>query len=394
MNIFITGSVGSGKSTFHKLLIKHLDTSLFSPIDLDKEAKKIIIENNIEIPYDKNSLFLNQQELFYIEKQVWKHVSIDNSKNNVIEASTFWECPMLFKKGDIIINIQSSNTKQNVLSRDSIDRASLINKNQISAQVKFIASQYNIENNGSLEELEQQAKNIAENLNYQQTKSFKEDIHFLYEEWHTNFPDLPKLLFHRLISEYTRIDRFYHNIEHLKYLVTQFKEVFRPHIKQKLWKRAIMLAIFYHDVKMKFTQNAENEEDSVKFLFDEFINFDLFQKSVIGTRSYVSLAGDLIMATKNHTLNDYILASEQGNHFGNIFLDLDLLIFSEPEKIFTYEKQIRQEWQHVDYTTYQSHRKKVLEYFLTKEKIYLSHEFKDRNIIAKELISQLISNLN
>lgn len=179
MNIFITGSVGSGKSTFHKLLMKHLETSLFSPIDLDKEAKKIIIENNIEIPYDKNSLFLNQQELFYIEKQVWKHVSIDNSKNNVIEASTFWECPMLFKKGDIIINIQSSNTKQNVLSRDSMDRASLINKNQISAQVKFIASQYNIENNGSLEELEQQAKNIAENLNYQQTKSFKESQNHL-----------------------------------------------------------------------------------------------------------------------------------------------------------------------------------------------------------------------
>ncbi len=394
MNIFITGSVGSGKSTFHRLLMKHLDNNLFSPIDLDKEAKKIIAEQNIEIPTDKTSLFLDQQHLFYIEKQVWKNFSIDNSKNNVIEASTFWECPLIFKKGDIIINVQSPNTKQQVLSRDSVDRAELINKNQISSQVKSIGAQYNINNNGSLEELEKQAKVFAENLNYQQTNAFKDELEFLYDEWHTNFPELPKTLFYKLISEYKRIDRFYHNTQHLKYLISHFKEIFKPHIKEKLWKRAIMIAIFYHDVKMKFSTETTNEEDSVRFLFDDFINFDIFHKSVIGTRSYVSLAADLIMATKNHNLNEYILSSEKGIYYGNIFLDLDLLILADKDKIFEYESQIRKEWQHIDDSTYKFHRKNILQSFLNKDKIFFSPEFEDKNQIAKELISKLIKSLD
>ncbi len=143
MNVFITGTVGSGKSSFAKFLIKHLDPTFFEYIDLDAEAKKIIQEYNIEIPTDKNMLFSDQAALFYIEKKVWSHLNLPTTdKTRIIEASTFFESPKLYSKEDIIICVESEQFEKNVLNRDGVDRAKLINQNQISKKVKSICADY------------------------------------------------------------------------------------------------------------------------------------------------------------------------------------------------------------------------------------------------------------
>ena len=393
MNIFITGTVGSGKSSFSKFLAKYLNSEFYEFIDLDIEAKKIIKNNNIEIPIDKTSLFSNQTELFNIEKKIWKLLKIPKSeKCLVIEASTFFESPKLFSKDDIIICVESDSFEKNVQFRDGKDRASLINKNQISKKIKSICADYVILNNENLESLEQKAKFLAENLNHQKTKEFEEELIFLKNEWRHNFPELPPKLFNDLIKQYRRIDRFYHNQSHLVYLLKSFNEYAKKHINVKLWKRAIVLAIFYHDSKMKFSINAENEFDSIEFLFNSFKENDLLSSSTNGARSYVTLAADLILATKNHKINDFITSSDVGAIYTKIFLDLDMLILSDENNFNDYEEGIRKEWMNFSNEAYNKGRSKILSDFI-KEDIFQSEIFSDKNIIAKNLISQLIEKL-
>lgn len=393
MNIFITGTVGSGKSSFAKFLAKHLDPLHFEYLDLDVEAKKIIKEHNIELPIDKNMLFSDQMALFYIEKKVWSHLNIEpTNKTRVGEASTFFESPKLYSKEDIVICVDSDNFEKNVLNRDGIDRASLINKNQLSKKVKSICADYVISNNGSLEDLENKARYFAENLNHQTTNLFKQEISFIKQEWIKNFPELPQKLVNDIIKEYTRLDRFYHNQSHLVYLLLNFNHLVKEHIILKLWKRAIILAIFYHDVKMKFTLEAKNEADSIEFLFNSFKEFNLLKTSTIGSRSFVTLAADLILATQNHKTNEFISSSEFGDSFFKLFLDLDMLILSDPDNFNKYEDGIRKEWMNFSDEQYKLGRTKVLSSFLNED-IYLSNVFFDRNETAKNLISDLINKL-
>ncbi len=393
MNIFITGTVGSGKSSFAKFLAKYLDPNFFEFIDLDVVGKKIVQEHNIDIPTDKNLLFSDQMGLFYIEKKVWPHIKLPTTnKTIVIEASTFFESPKLYSKDDIIICVESDNFETNVLNRDGLNRAALINKNQISKKVKSLCADYVVSNNSNLEDLEQKAKFLAENLNHQKTSKFQKEITFLKEEWRKNFPELPQKLFNDLIKEYTRIDRFYHNQSHLIYLLTLFNTVAREHIFLKLWKRAIVLAIFYHDVKMKFSLEAENEFDSIEFLFNSFKEFDLLNSATNGSRSFVTLAADMILATKNHKTNEFISCSEFGDLNFKIFLDLDMFILSDKENFLQYEEGIRKEWMNFSDSEYKIGRAKVLSSFLEKD-IYQSSVFSNRNQIAKNLIEQLINDL-
>ncbi len=394
MNIFITGSVGSGKTTFKNFLIKHLNQDFFESIDLDVLGKKIIAEHNIEIPADKNALFNDQLHLFHIEKKVWSHMSLpETNKVRIIEASTFFECPILFQKDDIIICVESDKAAEQVLSRDKEDRAALINKNQISRKTKHLCADYIVKNNRTLDFLENKAKIFAENLNYQQTSAFKEDILFVKNEWHKNFPELSKKFIQNIVKNYSRIDRFYHNLKHLIHLFTNFNHHIRENIPLRLWKRAMALAIFYHDIKMKFEVGASNEEDSVEFMFNEFRNEGILHDCLIGTRSYVTLAADIILATKTHTIDEYISSSENGKKYTELFLDLDLLILSDKENFDDFEKGIRKEWYDFDDENYGHGRKKVLINFLDRPNIFKSELFQNKNDEARKLIVKAIVDL-
>ncbi len=393
MNVFITGTVGSGKSSFAKFLIKHLDPTFFEYIDLDAEAKKIIQEYNIEIPTDKNMLFSDQAALFYIEKKVWSHLNLPTTdKTRIIEASTFFESPKLYSKEDIIICVESEQFEKNVLNRDGVDRAKLINQNQISKKVKSICADYTVSNNSNLWDLEQKAKYFAENLNHQKTDLFKQELSFLKNEWVKYFPEIPLKLFNDVIKEYIRLDRFYHNQSHLVYLLDNFNLLVKEHVILKLWKRAIVLAIFYHDVKMKFTLNAQNEADSVEFLFNSFKEFDLLKHSTIGSRSFVTLAADLILATQNHKTNEFIASSEFGDTFFKLFLDLDMMILADKSNFNKYEEGIRKEWMNFSDEQYKQGRAKVLSSFLNED-VFLSPLFAELNPISKNLINDLIIKL-
>ncbi len=393
MNIFITGTVGSGKSTFAKLLAKYLQPNFFEFIDLDVVGKNIVQEQKIDIPSDKNMLFSDQMGLFYIEKKVWNHIQLPTTeKTLVIEASTFFESPKLYSKDDIVICVESDNFESNVLNRDGVDRASLINKNQISKKIKSLCADYVVTNNSNLEELEKKAKFLAENLNHQKTSKFHQEISFLKDEWRKNFPELPQKLFNDLIKEYTRIDRFYHNQSHLVYLLMLFNTIVKEHVFLKLWKRAIVLAIFYHDAKMKFSLEAENEFDSIEFLFDSFKENDLLKSATNGSRSFVTLAADMILATKNHKTNQFISSSEFGDTNFKIFLDMDMYILSDKKYFAQYEDGIRKEWMNFSEEQYKVGRAKVLSSFLEAD-IYQSNLFSERNQIAKDLISELINQL-
>lgn len=394
MNIFITGSVGSGKSTFRECLMKYLDPKSFDFLDLDQEAKKIINEHNIEIPEDRTSLFNDQLHLFYVEKKVWSYLSLPKTKKHrVIEASTFFECPGLFNDGDIIINISSKNCEQRVITRDKEDRANLINKNQLSQFTKNLCSDYVVKNDSDINFLDKKAKFFAENLNYQQTEAFNAEVDFIKEEWRKNFPELSKKLINNIIKEYTRIDRSYHNQSHLVYLLKSFNQHIRDDIPLKLWKRAVALAIFYHDAKMQFDPIINNEADSIRFMFEQFKNENLISSSVIGARSYVMLAADLILSTRTHKIDQYITSSDNGRKYTELFLDLDLLILSDKENFNAYENGVRNEW--LDFTDqeYCMGRKNVLE-TISKDDVYKSALFSDRNILANELITETLRKLS
>ncbi len=171
-----------------------------------------------------------------------------------------------------------------------------------------------------------------------------------------------------------------------------FNLLVKEHVILKLWKRAIVLAIFYHDVKMKFTLNAQNEADSVEFLFNSFKEFDLLKHSTIGSRSFVTLAADLILATQNHKTNEFIASSEFGDTFFKLFLDLDMMILADKSNFNKYEEGIRKEWMNFSDEQYKQGRAKVLSSFLNED-VFLSPLFAELNPISKNLINDLIIKL-
>jgi predicted metal-dependent HD superfamily phosphohydrolase len=159
--------------------------------------------------------------------------------------------------------------------------------------------------------------------------------------------------FQELSRLYSSPHRAYHNLSHVNALLEQAI----PMEEKMQNPAAVYFAIWFHDAVYE-TSRKDNEERSA----------EMAQASMtaLGASSeIIPLVHRWILATKSHRPEDDL------NDDGKLFLDLDLSILGSAEEIYRiYARAIRKEYWWVPKMIYRRERKKVLENFLRRDRIY------------------------
>lgn len=130
-----------------------------------------------------------------------------------------------------------------------------------------------------------------------------------------------------IIDKYNEPHRFYHNLEHINYMVN-----YADNPSDKL-----LLAIIFHDI-IYCPKSSTNEEDSVRYASNYINDTDVF---------------DAILDTKTHNPK---------TELGKQLCELDLMIINSDFKTFIdFEHKIFKEYQWVDYSIYKEKRVEILE---------------------------------
>lgn len=156
---------------------------------------------------------------------------------------------------------------------------------------------------------------------------------------------------------YTSNSRHYHNLEHLKNMLSELIQI-QSEVEDL---DCLLFAIFYHDIVYKSTK-SNNESQSALF----------FQKRIAKT-SFQNLKKCMLQieATKEHKTS--------ADSDTNILLDLDLSILGKPsEEYRKYTEGIRKEYQIYPDFLYKKGRKKVLNSMLELESIFKTDYFKQQ----------------
>ncbi|MDD4990532.1 MAG: N-methyl-D-aspartate receptor NMDAR2C subunit [Candidatus Pacebacteria bacterium] len=171
-------------------------------------------------------------------------------------------------------------------------------------------------------------------------------------------PENAHELFGKIIEKYGSNERAYHNLDHIKQCLQELDGA-RDLANDA---NAIEMAIWFHDLVYD-TRRKDNEEKSAEEFFNktELLLPEEFRKKVV----------DLILATKHQELPEDLDSQ--------IMVDIDLTILGQPEEKFNeYEAQIREEYSWVSQKDFLAGRKKVLESFLGRQKIYLTDFFRSK----------------
>lgn len=204
------------------------------------------------------------------------------------------------------------------------------------------------------------------------------DLQWLKKKWETlnvNIaPEIADKWFPFIVSQYTQMHRFYHNLGHVQSLL-QYAEKYSQQLKNI---PALEWAIWFHD-SIYDPQSKENEFNSnqvwLQFV-QEAKNIDELTNKTVQA---------MILGSASHTLNTIPkeLLTENDEDVLSFF-DFDLSILSSEKSVYKeYAQSIRKEYAHVPEKLYKEGRIKVLEVFLSRE-IYYSQTFKALEPQAKE----------
>lgn len=175
---------------------------------------------------------------------------------------------------------------------------------------------------------------------------------------------LPEHLMTDLRRRYGEPQRHYHSWTHIEALLRLFDEVKRELADPV----AVQAAIYYHDAVYDPTA-ADNEMRSAALLRREGAG--------ILPDASLKAAARLIEATARHRLPEDLDPAALED--ARLFLDMDLSILAAPWPAFcAYETAIRQEYAHVGEAAFRSGRRSLLEAFLRRDRLFLSHRFAPR----------------
>lgn len=203
-------------------------------------------------------------------------------------------------------------------------------------------------------------------------KQLSEDkLEWMKQQYHVAFPD--KGYWNILIGKYSESHRAYHNLSHI-YSMLQALE-------QTTFQGSdnLLMAIWYHDI----IYNSKKKDN-------EKLSADLFKEhwSKHLASDVISSVETIILSTEKH----YPLSEDEDI---KIMLDLDLFILSSPSGTYMkYAEAVRHEYKWVPKILYKNGRKKVLQSFLKRDRIYFSDYFSETlEPIARENLSLEIKNL-
>jgi len=155
-----------------------------------------------------------------------------------------------------------------------------------------------------------------------------------------------------LIRHYDDPARAYHNLHHLRHVLTTVDSL--AHSAGDV--RTVQLAAWFHDV-IYDPRASDNEERSAAFAAAELRGFGLPEHTI-------QRVGELILLTKTH-------AVPPGDADAAVLLDADLVILGAPPAEYAaYALGIRQEYAHVSDADFRRGRRAVLERFLQRTRLF------------------------
>jgi predicted metal-dependent HD superfamily phosphohydrolase len=173
---------------------------------------------------------------------------------------------------------------------------------------------------------------------------------------YTTNTELCNSLWLEIVKHYSEKKRHYNTITHLQNLVDELTAV-----KTKIedWD-TVVFAVFYHDIFYHATAK-DNEEKSAKLAQDRLAQIAFPEQQI-------KKCVQLILATKGHDMSN--------DADTNLFTDADLSVLGKPWNVYEeYYKNVRKEYSIFPDFLYKPGRIKVLQHFLSMEKIYKTEHF-------------------
>ena len=176
-------------------------------------------------------------------------------------------------------------------------------------------------------------------------------------------------------KKYSCKKRHYHTLEHLDNLLSQLTDV-KSEIQN--WE-TILFTLFYHDIIYNSIK-SDNEEKSAELA-------EKRMKQISVSNDKIELCKKQIFATKSH-----IKSTDSDT---NYFTDADLSVLGQNwETYLLYCKNVRKEYSIYPTLVYNPGRKKVLNHFLSMDRIFKTDFFYNKfELQAKQNLQQEIESL-
>jgi predicted metal-dependent HD superfamily phosphohydrolase len=165
-----------------------------------------------------------------------------------------------------------------------------------------------------------------------------------------------EVLYERLIAGWSEEHRRYHTLQHLRECLAQF-EAARSSAQRP---GEIELALWFHDAFYD-PRRADNEERSAHWARVSVLQAGLSAETADRVQS-------LVMATRH--------ATSPADTDAQLLVDIDLAILgAEPERFDEYDAQIRAEYAHVLDEEFREGRRRILNGFLARPRLYCTRHF-------------------
>lgn len=176
-------------------------------------------------------------------------------------------------------------------------------------------------------------------------------------------------------KNYSSKKRQYHTLQHLNHLLSQLTEV-KSEIQN--WE-TMLFTLFYHDIIYNSIK-LDNEEKSAEFAVKRM-------KQISVSNDKIAQCKKQILATKLH-----IKSTDSDT---NYFTDADLSVLGQNwETYLRYCNGVRKEYSMYPAIVYNSGRKKVLNHFLSMDRIFKTDYFYNKlETQAKQNLQQEIESL-
>jgi len=209
------------------------------------------------------------------------------------------------------------------------------------------------------------------------------DLDFLHTQWNTltarysSTQSVSEDLFNSIVENYSAKNRAYHNLSHIKALLS-LSESLTSNLQDH---EAVWFAIWFHDLIYN-TRKSDNEEKSAEVAVEALTRLAVPEPTI-------AIVRDMILATKHHSGNNLSWDMKA-------FLDLDISILGASEGIYIeYSRAIKAEYAWVPGFLYRRKRKEILNDFLGRECLYFTEEMQKRyELKARQNIANEISALS
>lgn len=206
------------------------------------------------------------------------------------------------------------------------------------------------------------------------------ETQFLYTKFievisrYTNDLNIADSLFKDIQKNYSAKNRHYHNMTHIYRMCNEWMRVRRILDNPD----AVFFMIMYHDIIYK-SRRVDNEQQSADYFIKDVapkLNWNM-------TDEFVMDVNMGILVTKHDGMLDEVVKNNKDFQYLLDF-DLEVLGANAPGVYEWYRKGVRKEYRIHPNILYKPGRKKVLESFLSREKIYLTKEFEIKEKYARK----------